>query len=116
VRLERDVVSGVLQRVGSAGQRPVGGKRRLIRFRAVEPRPRELPLDPECSKRSASEPEPALVEEIAWLPAGKELRVEAVQALDLEVAVEDGDDSAEQPLAPAVRVAERVAERGEVER
>src|SRR5436309_11753814 len=52
---------------------------------SAEARARELPFGPQRRQRSAGEPEGALVEQVARLPARQELRVEAIEALDLEV-------------------------------
>src|SRR5262249_19459937 len=75
-----------------------------------------LTLRPQCVKPSSRKAHHALVHEIARLPAREELRVEAVQTLDLEVAVGDEEPPARQALEAAARSVDEPREGGEVER
>jgi hypothetical protein len=57
-----------------------------------------------------------VVEEVAGLPTGKELGVEVVEAVDLEVRVEQRDNATEDALAAIARCLEQSGESREVER
>src|SRR5438067_786049 len=71
--------------------RATGGSLRPSRRRlrlasgAPENRPAQLALDPHRREPDSRQPPGPLVDEEARLPARRELRVEAVEALDLEV-------------------------------
>src|SRR5207253_10212211 len=62
------------------------------------------------------EAEDALEDEVSRLPARRELRVEAVQALHLEIATPEDDEPRERALESSARPLEQPPERGEVER
>ncbi len=53
----------------------------------ADPRFPQLPLEPECSDPRARQTEAALVHEVARLPTREELRVEAIETLDLKPRV-----------------------------
>ena len=81
----------------------------------AEAQPRQLALGPVRGEAGVREREHALEDEVARLPARRELRVEPVEALDLEVAGSRSGAAAEQALA-AVAGSRKPAEGGEVER
>ena len=54
--------------------------------------------------------------EVARLPARMELRIEAVQALDLEVRVREPGEAADEAFGGVPRPVHEPRERGEVER
>src|SRR5256886_7907827 len=84
--------------------------------RDAPPRLRQLALGPHDREPSTGQAQRSLVEQIAGLPAGKELRVEAVEALDLEVGMAKRDEAAQQPFEAAPRTVHDAGEGGEVER
>src|SRR5207244_4082159 len=71
---------------------------------------------PERREPGAREGEWSLVQEIARLPAREELRVEAVEALDLEERVRERDEPPEHALDRVARVVHVAGEGREVER
>src|SRR5258705_467119 len=84
--------------------------------RDAPPRLRQLALGPHDREPSTGQAQRSLVEQIAGLPAGEELRVEAVEALDLEVGIAKRDEAAQQPFEAAPRTVHDAGEGGEVER
>src|SRR5581483_8448240 len=76
----------------------------------------QLALDPHRGQADARQPPLALEDEVARLPARVELRVEAIQALDLEVRVREPGQAADQPLRRVPRPVYEAREGGEVER
>src|SRR6476661_10340128 len=87
-------------------ERPLTRRHCSIRRGAVgQPRLGCLPLDPEHRQGRAGQAGDRLVDEVARLPGGEELGVEAVQPLDLEPPVADAQDPREQPLGGVGRVA-----------
>src|SRR6202008_2410617 len=76
----------------------------------------KLALGPESGQARARQPAQALVDQITRVPPGEELRVEAVQALDLEKRVSECDQPTQRPLNPALRRVHPLGERGELER
>src|SRR4029078_5116419 len=64
----------------------------------------------------AGEAEPPLVQHEARLPARVELRVEAIEALDLEPGVGPAQDAPDGALEDVLRLGQQAREGGEVER
>src|SRR5438876_12311845 len=79
-------------------------------------KPGKLAFDHERRDPHARQPQHAFEEEVARLPARRELRVEPVQALDLEERIAERDDAPQQSLGARARPLEQPAEGGEVER
>src|SRR5437764_6900795 len=80
------------------------------------PRLRQLAFCPHDRQTRARETERPLVEQVARLPAREELRVEAVEALDLEERIAKRDQAAGQPLQATSRALHQAREGREVER
>src|SRR5579884_25206 len=76
----------------------------------------QLPLRPQRRDPGPREPERALVDQEARLPVGEELRVEPVEALDLEERIAQRDQLPEQPLMAPGRAVHPLGERREVQR
>src|SRR5229473_4163413 len=99
--------SGAL--LGGAGHGSLEGQQAEQRLGQRAPGPVrpgvwQLPLGPEGGERGPGQPEASFVDEKARFPAGEELGVEAVETLDLEVRVQEADNTAEQPLPKALRI------------
>src|SRR5881409_1473839 len=75
----------------------------------------QLTLGEQRDEPDAREPEDALVDEVARLPAGEELRVEAVEALDLEERVGERQRPSENAVANVLLVLHDPGEGGEVQ-
>src|SRR5438874_6208994 len=55
----------------------------------------QLTFGPERGDAGPRKPEPSLIDQVPRLPAGKELGIEAVQALDLEERIAERDELGE---------------------
>ena len=89
---------------------------RRVRASSAGQRLRDLTLRPRRREAGAGQAQPALVEHVARLPAWVELRVEAVQALDLEPRVGPAEQSGRHALEQVLGLGQQAGERGEVER
>src|SRR5262249_12551185 len=88
----------------------------FLRRASEKRRLRQLALDPERRDPGAGEAEAALVHEVARLPPGEELGVEAVEPLDLEPRIAERDRPAGGAIEESVGLPQEPCERGEVER
>src|SRR5438270_595022 len=79
-------------------------------------RPRQLALDHESGQPDRRQRSRARVAQIARLPAREELRVEAVEALDLEPPARQPEQPAGDAVEQAARAAQRTGKRCKVER
>ena len=84
--------------------------------RAGEARDRYLTLDEESRDTCPRQAERALVDEVARRPAREELRVEPVEALDLEVRVREADRPAERAVGPGTGRVQETPKGGKVQR
>lgn len=87
-----------------------------LAWRAGQCRLWDLSFEPEGGEGDARESGEALVHGVAGLPAGEELGVEPVEALDLEDGVGTPRQAAGDAFEQALRVVDEPGERGEVER
>src|SRR5436190_6082926 len=88
----------------------------LASRRAPESWPRELSFEPQGGERNARQAERAFVHQVARFPAGEELGVEAVEALDLKDGVGSAQSVAEHSLRPPPRAADEAREGREIQR
>src|SRR6266516_2956038 len=93
----------------------------LLGLRSLGPSPadlrlRYLTLDPKRRQPCAWQPKPSFEEEVARLPAREELRVEAVEALDLEERVAQREQPSQNTLRVTSWSMDELCERREVQR
>src|SRR6266516_4371756 len=92
----------------------------LLGLRSLGPSPadlrlRYLTLDPKRRQPCAWQPKPSFEEEVARLPAREELRVEAVEALDLEERVAQREQPSQNTLRVTSWSMDELCERREVQ-